>query len=227
MLEGTLVSNPVELSVVHVGGVAARREREVGSFKNNEIVTLRNALIERHELGNVFATALLVISATGLRRGEACGLRVSAWGSATRTLSITQQVQGMGHSYRVTDLKTVASRRKVVVDSWTAEMLDKVTAGREPSEWLFPARYRPERPVNAGSLYNYHTALVKELALPALPVHGLRHTQASLLLACGAPTPDVAARLGHANAAITIRTYLHATLPSAELGDLWGHIAGK
>lgn len=49
----------------------------------------------------------------------------------------------------------------------------------------------------------------KELNLPVISVHGLRHTHASLLLFAGVSTASVSRRLGHANIAITQKIYLH------------------
>ncbi len=39
--------------------------------------------------------------------------------------------------------------------------------------------------------------------------HTLRHTHASILLASGMGTKEVAARLGHADEAVTLRLYAH------------------
>ena len=46
--------------------------------------------------------------------------------------------------------------------------------------------------------------------LPALNLHGLRHTSASLLLANGAPMTDVSHRLGHSRVSTTMDIYSHA-----------------
>ena len=48
-----------------------------------------------------------------------------------------------------------------------------------------------------------------------LRFHDLRHIAASLALSEGIPVPDVSAMLGHANPAITLRTYSHS-LPGAQ-----------
>lgn len=48
-----------------------------------------------------------------------------------------------------------------------------------------------------------------EDALPAIRLHDLRHTHASLLLALGEPVKVVSERLGHASATITLDVYSH------------------
>lgn len=48
-------------------------------------------------------------------------------------------------------------------------------------------------------------------ALPAIRLHDLRHTHATLLLAAGIPVKVVSERLGRANATITLGVYAHVT----------------
>jgi integrase len=51
---------------------------------------------------------------------------------------------------------------------------------------------------------------VKDLGLPRITLHGLRHTAATLLLDAGTPVKVVSEMLGHANASITLNIYAHA-----------------
>ncbi|HYN28779.1 MAG TPA: tyrosine-type recombinase/integrase, partial [Dermatophilaceae bacterium] len=44
---------------------------------------------------------------------------------------------------------------------------------------------------------------------PVIRLHDLRHLHATLLLKAGVPVHVVAARLGHADPAITLRVYAH------------------
>ena len=48
------------------------------------------------------------------------------------------------------------------------------------------------------------------LLLPDIPLHGLRHTSATLLLSEGIDPVTVANRLGHAKASTTLDIYAHA-----------------
>ena len=49
----------------------------------------------------------------------------------------------------------------------------------------------------------------KELDIPVISIHGLRHTHASLLLYEGVSIASVAKRLGHSNTTTTQETYIH------------------
>ncbi len=60
----------------------------------------------------------------------------------------------------------------------------------------------------AGQVVQAREALEEE-RLPAIRLHDLRHTHATLLLADGVPVKVVSERLGHANATITLTVYQH------------------
>jgi integrase len=65
------------------------------------------------------------------------------------------------------------------------------------------------------------TDLVYQLGMPRIPLHGLRHTHATIALNAGVNPKVISQRLGHASIAITLDIYSHV-LPSidAEAADL-------
>ena len=73
----------------------------------------------------------------------------------------------------------------------------------------------PTEPIFAkGTVYNSTANSVlarhcKNVGVPAISVHGLRHTHASLLLFAGVSIASVSRRLGHASMTTTQETYLH------------------
>lgn len=70
--------------------------------------------------------------------------------------------------------------------------------------------------------------LVVAAALPPIPLHGLRHTYASLALAKGVNAAIVSRRLGHSTVAFTLDIYSHV-LPQvdAEAAELIAAFAGR
>jgi integrase len=52
--------------------------------------------------------------------------------------------------------------------------------------------------------------LVKAAGVPRIPLHGLRHTHATLALRAGVHPKVVSERLGHSDIGVTLDTYSHA-----------------
>ena len=58
--------------------------------------------------------------------------------------------------------------------------------------------------------------------LPRARLHDLRHLHATMLLLAGVPVHVVAARLGHADPALTLRVYSHVLREhAADVGDIF------
>jgi len=66
----------------------------------------------------------------------------------------------------------------------------------------------------------WHPSL-RRAGLRSIRIHDARHTHASLLIGSGADVVSVSRRLGHADAAITLKTYSHnfARRDAAPLGE--------
>ena len=65
-------------------------------------------------------------------------------------------------------------------------------------------------PIFPDTLSKQWRAFIKEKGLPKLTFHGLRHTSASYLIACGQDIVSVSKRLGHAKPSTTSDFYAHA-----------------
>ena len=70
-------------------------------------------------------------------------------------------------------------------------------------------------PVLPDGLAAEFAALVKELELPHLSLHGCRHTNATLVLLSGINPKVVSEALGHSSVTITLDTYSHV-LPNMQ-----------
>jgi integrase len=64
-------------------------------------------------------------------------------------------------------------------------------------------------PVRLDAVSKRFQEMAREVGLPALTLHGLRHGAASLMLAAGVDVSVVSKRLGHSSIAITSDTYSH------------------
>ena len=68
----------------------------------------------------------------------------------------------------------------------------------------------------------HNTSVKSAQALPHARLHDLRHLHATTLLLAGVPVHVVAARLGHADPAVTLRVYSHVLREHAlGVGDIF------
>jgi integrase len=166
----------------------------------------------------------LVYLSTGLRRGEALGMK---WGHLDLDkgfLSVKQTVnlvkQSDGHVRPVLgEPKTQAAFRTLDIDAKLTDAL-QVAAGNHkeqfgPANLVFCTRHGTL--LNPTNLYRNMHAICDEAGLGPWKVHELRHTHATHLLLAGVPFEVVSKRLGHANSSITLRTYSHLLPGSGEL----------
>jgi len=120
--------------------------------------------------------------------------------------------------------KSRSSRRTIALDPATLAVL-KAHAARQADEqacWVeclvetdlvfTRPDGRPLVPWTVSKAFGDHG---RAALLPRIPLHGLRHTYATLALASGINPRIVSARLGHATVALTLDVYSHV-LPQAD-----------
>ena len=119
----------------------------------------------------------------------------------------------------VSEPKTARGRRSVDLDpaSVTAleEHKDRMTGefearGAELSDQDLVFVGRAGEPIHPDRFYRAFRRHSDRAGLPAIRLHDLRHTYASVALAAGIHPKVVSERLGHANVSITLDTYSHA-----------------
>ncbi len=74
---------------------------------------------------------------------------------------------------------------------------------------------RTAKPLHPDAITSRLRRIARNLGLPWIKVHGLRHTYATLLLKAGVHPKVVQERLGHGSISITMDTYSHA-IPSMQ-----------
>ena len=160
----------------------------------------------------VFADMLTVAAFTGLRIGELCGLLVEEVNLEFGVVQVRKQLDKRPPHGRV-ELKSKNSRRDVPISAELRPVLERLTDGRMPDEYLFTNRDgRPFLPSGAGDKVLRVATFAKA---PRVHFHALRHHFASSLLLAGVPVPDVARVLGHTPAQL-LKTYAHALPGSGE-----------
>jgi len=162
----------------------------------------------------------VLFATTGMRRGEALGLRWSDVDLGRRTLSVAQTITTVGHRIVVSPPKSDRSRRRIVIDVDTARVLEQHRKAQARDRKLMGTAVMATDlvfasdeggPLHPDVITRRFKTLVSRSDLPTLRgPHDLRHTWASLALAAGVHPKVVSDRLGHSTISITIDTYSHA-----------------
>jgi integrase len=167
-----------------------------------------------------FAPLFTVLATTGLRRGEALGLRWSDVDLDEGRLAVRQTLLAVNNHVQFGEPKTHRSRRTVDLDAATVAVL-KAHPKSELEERAGAGLGRPRAdgliftdeqgdPLHPNVVSRMFGKLVREVHLPIIRLHDLRHTHATLSLQAGVHVKIVSERLGHSSVTITLDTYSHA-----------------
>jgi integrase len=154
------------------------------------------------------AGLVLLLAYTGLRWGEAIGLRVKDLDMVRRRINITVNAVEVGGDIEIGTPKS-HKRRTVPFPRLLEDHMAAQRDGKGPDDLLFSDRWgqhlRRTR-VSGGSRSWFKSALVTA-ELEPMTIHDLRHTAASLAVSAGANVKAVQRMLGHASAAMTLDVY--------------------
>src|SRR5665213_1333697 len=176
--------------------------------------------LETSPMGALF----IVMLTTGMRRGEAIGLRWEDVDLKKGVISVRQQVQRINGELKATEVKTERSRRSINLAKPTVVALREHKAAQR-AERLASAAWTdtgyvfttgigtPLDPRNVAKQFESNCLKAK---IGKWHPHELRHSAASLMLATGTPLQVVSAVLGHASIRITSDVYGHVLDPQRQ-----------
>jgi integrase len=225
-------------TVVHhdrVLNVALKRARSLRLIASNPIEDVSRPKAERPEIAflepaeaavllatardtRIFPIIFLTLG-TGLRRGEALGLRWSDVDLERRSLTVAQSLEQTRAGLAFKAPKTKRSRRTIALSPSLVEELQAHRArqaaerlalgmGRDPAGLVF-TRIDGD-PIWPDSVTKEFGRIVQRAKVQPITFHGLRHTHATDLLRAGVHPKITSERLGHSSIAITMDTYSHA-----------------
>ena len=162
---------------------------------------------------------------TGCRRGELLALEWSDIDTGTSVIHITKSVCRVDGAVIVKPTKTKGSVRDIAVPAsvmtlarqWKSEQAQerlRIGSKWHSGNYVFTQwngqRMGLDTPYQAFHriIQNYNATRQPDAPeLPLIPLHGLRHTAATLLIGHGVDIRTVSGRLGHANTSTTLNIY--------------------
>jgi integrase len=208
--EGNPISGPKKGSGVRQGS-KRMRVPDVLDVSEVQVIIAELQLRER--------VLLFLDMATGLRRGELCGIKWKDIDFGRLLIDVQRSVvdQIVGRC------KTEASQKPVPLDEYTASDLltwFAHTQYRDPEDWVFASNSnragskRGKQPLWLSTIMRYHVQpVVKKLGITKrVSWHTLRHTYSTLLKANGEDVKVVQELLRHGSSRMTLDVYTQAQM---------------
>ena len=169
-----------------------------------------------------YKVAIILTIFTGVRLGELMGLEWQDVDFRNGIISInrsSQYLSDMGVFTKVP--KTESSIREIAIPEFIISLLEEYKLWYEDQKSLYGELWTNSdrlfvqadgKPMHPSSISKWFVKYVSTIGLPVINFHGLRHTNASLLVAQNVDIAVVSARLGHAQISTTLDFYVHPLL---------------
>ncbi len=154
-----------------------------------------------------YRVLVLTMGYCGLRWGEASALRVHAVDLERGRLNVTDAVTEVNGALVFGTPKSHQARW-LPVPAFLLEELGRVVADKGPDDLVFASPQGAVLRV-ANFRRGYFDRAARQVGVPGLVPHELRHTAASLAISAGASVKSVQRMLGHASATLTLDRYGH------------------
>jgi integrase len=209
---GRLARNPADAADPPRGG---QKSDGVHSW---DAATLHEFLSASHESGFRLHPLWVLLATTGMRRGEALGLRWSDVDLDAGRLRVVQTIIQVRSKVRIGEPKTARGRRPIALDAGTVAVLrehrrrsleERMLVGRDVEDRGLVFHHPDGSCLKPDAVSAAFVRRVRAAGLPRLTLKGLRHTWATLALEHGIHPRVVQERLGHSTIAITLGIYSH------------------
>lgn len=160
---------------------------------------------------------IYIIALTGIREGEAAGLRWSDIDFENKVINIEREVMYIPKvGLRITPPKSANSIRSVFIPQKLCDKLKEYQSIQAKDISDRGDLYQNDgyivskfdgTPVHASTIRKWIKNACQFCEVPYITVHGLRHTYASIAIAKGADIRTTAAQLGHSQPSLTLNTY--------------------
>lgn len=212
-----IVSNPAE----RVQPPRAKKPKR-RSYDDEQTKILLENLEKLTVEDTKYKVAIILTIFTGVRLGELMGLEWQDVDFRNGIISInrsSQYLSDMGVFTKVP--KTESSIREIAIPEFIISLLEEYKLWYEEQKSLYGELWTNSdrlfvqadgKPMHPSSISKWFVKYVGTIGLPVINFHGLRHTNASLLVAQNIDIAVVSARLGHAQISTTLDFYVHQLL---------------
>ena len=183
-------------------------------------------LLENLELLSIedtkYKVAIILTIFTGVRLGKLMGLEWQDVDFKNGIISINRSSQYLSDMGVFTKTpKTESSIREIAIPEFIISLLEEYKLWYEEQKSIYGELWTNSdrlfvqadgKPMHPSSISKWFLRYVSTIGLPVINFHGLRHTNASLLVAQNVDIAVVSARLGHAQISTTLDFYVHPLL---------------
>ena len=209
-----IVSNPAE----RVQPPKAKKPKRK-YYDDDQCKILLENLEQLDEEEIKYKTAIILTVFTGVRLGELMGLEWNDIDFRNGIVSINRSSQYLADTGVFTKMpKTESSIREVAIPDFVISLLEEYKLWYEEQKslygelWINSNRLFVQadgKPMHPSTISKWFVKFIGQIGLPVINFHGLRHTNATLLIAQNIDVAVVAARLGHAQITTTFNFYVH------------------
>lgn len=209
-----IVSNPAERVQPPKAMKPKRRY-----YDDEQCKILLENLTELGEEQIKYKVAIILTIFTGVRLGELMGIEWQDVNFKTGIVSINRSSQYLADKGIFTKtLKTESSYREVAIPDFVVSLLEEYKLWYDKQKsfygelWTNSNRLFVQadgKPMYPSTISKWFVKYVAQIGLPVINFHGLRHTNATLLISQNIDVAVVAARLGHAQITTTYNFYVH------------------
>ena len=210
-----IVSNPAE----RVQAPRAKKPKRRSYDDEQTKILLEN--LEQLSIEDTKVAIILTVF-TGVRLGELMGLEWQDIDFKNGIISInrsSQYLSDMGVFTKVP--KTESSIREIAIPEFIISLLEEYKLWYEEQKSIYNELWNDSnrlfvqadgKPMHPSTISKWFVKYVGQIGLPVINFHGLRHTNASLLVAQNIDIAIISARLGHAQISTTLNFYVHPLL---------------
>ena len=188
-------------------------------YDDDQCKVLLENLSQLNEEQIKYKTAIILTIFTGVRLGELMGLEWNDVNFRDGIISINRSSQYLADKGVFTKVpKTESSIREVAIPDFVISLLDEYKLWYEDQKSLYGELWTNSnrlfvqndgKPMHPSTISKWFVKYIEQIGLPVINFHGLRHTNATLLISQNIDVAVVAARLGHAQITTTFNFYVH------------------